>query len=281
MQFFLRSADADVGRYLKLFTFLSIPRIYQVLAEHQKDPSKRTAQHLLAFEFVHLAHGNEAAKSAESQHQRLFNSNASVQGLLEQASQSQAVGDESAQLDQENRNQVMWNPSVNIHARPTRMDSNQPMRIKLPKSLVENQPIHRILWSAGLVSSKQEGHKLVANRGCHIGGKSENVAKKPMGDDLTFSPVKTFAPEDTNKYIIDDSLLILRIGKWKIRMITIVSDQEFEAMGLSCPGWKDEEAKEQTQGAFSPKRNNHTRKGSDNKVEEMEDRILRMMKLQS
>jgi tyrosyl-tRNA synthetase len=35
LQFFLRTTDADVGRYLKLFTFLPLERIQQYMTEHE------------------------------------------------------------------------------------------------------------------------------------------------------------------------------------------------------------------------------------------------------
>ena len=35
VQFFLRTADADVGRYLKMFTLLPVDEIDQVMATHE------------------------------------------------------------------------------------------------------------------------------------------------------------------------------------------------------------------------------------------------------
>lgn len=56
-QFFLRTADADVGTYLRMFTLLPIQRIEEALEEHGSSPDKRTAQRLLASEVVELVHG--------------------------------------------------------------------------------------------------------------------------------------------------------------------------------------------------------------------------------
>ncbi|KAL9621160.1 MAG: hypothetical protein Q9160_004411 [Pyrenula sp. 1 TL-2023] len=246
-QFFLRSSDADVERYLKLFTFLSIPKIREVLVEHEKDPSKRKAQHLLAYEFVWLAHGNSAADEAEKQHRQLFGRNVSFQGLLEQTRQASEGEEVSEPPGNGGQGREDWNPSLNKYAQPTRMDSNQPTRIKLPRSLVVNQYMNRVLWSAGLVGSKSEGHRLLTNQGCYVGAQPHRTSKDPMGEALEFSPLTNFTAEDTAKYIIDDSLLILRVGKWKMRIITLVPDEEYEKLGLSCPGWKDEVGEGQAQ----------------------------------
>lgn len=101
-----------------------------------------------------------------------------------------------------------------------------------------------------------------------------------MGDDLTFHPLKNFAAAETDKYIIDNSLLVLRIGKWKIRLITIVSDEEFEKLGLSCPGWKDEE---ETKGdshasVVKDRRKNTAERKTNWGIEKIEERTPRKIK---
>lgn len=66
-----------------------------------------------------------------------------------------------------------------------------------------------------------------------------------MSDALEFTACKNWKPEDTNNFVIDGKLLILRVGKWKVKIVKIVSDEEFEAQGLTCPGWKEEISKEE------------------------------------
>ncbi|WVW78116.1 tyrosine-tRNA ligase [Kwoniella bestiolae CBS 10118] len=56
-QFFLRTTDEDVSKYLKLFTFLSIEQIDKVMAEHETSKSARIPQKLLAAEVTELVHG--------------------------------------------------------------------------------------------------------------------------------------------------------------------------------------------------------------------------------
>jgi tyrosyl-tRNA synthetase len=188
--------------------------------EHEKDPPKRVAQHRLAREFVELIHGPLEAKNAEEQHRLLFSNRSKPISL---GSAGAAAGDQGPSLVTSHINQTN-SPSANIF---------------LPESCVINQPMARVLYSAGLVVSRSEGNRLAASQGAYIGSRSDG--KGNMSDDLTFSPVKLWKPEDTQKYIIDGDLLVLRAGKWKVRIVRILSDEEFEKRGLDAPGWKEEE----------------------------------------
>ncbi|KAJ2337400.1 tyrosyl-tRNA synthetase [Coemansia sp. RSA 2681] len=56
-QFFVKTADADVERLLKMFTLLPLPRIEQTMATHSEAPECFAAQKLLAAEVTELIHG--------------------------------------------------------------------------------------------------------------------------------------------------------------------------------------------------------------------------------
>lgn len=56
-QFFVRRPDSEVEKLLKLFTFLSLKDIKQLMAEHEKEPEKRKAQTILAEDITLLVHG--------------------------------------------------------------------------------------------------------------------------------------------------------------------------------------------------------------------------------
>lgn len=71
-QFWLRTEDADVARYLKLFTFLSLEEIDQLVAEHAKAPERRIAQKKLAEVMTGMVHGQEGAQQAMSASQTLY-----------------------------------------------------------------------------------------------------------------------------------------------------------------------------------------------------------------
>ncbi|MBT0565154.1 tyrosine--tRNA ligase [Williamsia sp. CHRR-6] len=71
-QYFLNTADADVIRYLKWFTFLSRTEIEELDAATREAPYLRTAQKRLAAETTTLVHGAEATRSVELASQALF-----------------------------------------------------------------------------------------------------------------------------------------------------------------------------------------------------------------
>ena len=66
-----------------------------------------------------------------------------------------------------------------------------------------------------------------------------------MGDALSFTPVMNWNPAETEKYLIGGNLLVLRVGKWKVKVVKVISDEEFETLGLSVPGWKEERSKDE------------------------------------
>jgi tyrosyl-tRNA synthetase len=71
-QFWINTDDRDVERYLKLFTFLPLEEISSAMAEHGRDPGKRTAQRLLARDVTSRIHGVEAAEEAVRTSEALF-----------------------------------------------------------------------------------------------------------------------------------------------------------------------------------------------------------------
>lgn len=71
-QFWINTEDADVERLLKLFTFLSLEEIENIMNEHKKSPELRTAQKRLAEETTKLVHSEAAFKTAERASSILF-----------------------------------------------------------------------------------------------------------------------------------------------------------------------------------------------------------------
>jgi len=64
-QFWINAADADVIKYLKIFTFLSREEIEALEASVQTEPHLRKAQKALAEEMTRLIHGEEALAAAQ------------------------------------------------------------------------------------------------------------------------------------------------------------------------------------------------------------------------
>ncbi|KEQ70724.1 hypothetical protein M436DRAFT_84293 [Aureobasidium namibiae CBS 147.97] len=198
--FLVGSADADVERYLKLFTFLPLDQISAVMAEHEADPGQRKAQHLLAREVVDLVHGSEEAENTQSQHKLSRRPN--LQSL-----QAKAEGGKEG-LD----------------------------RVYLPHSLVHNKLPARILYHAGLAKSNSDGTRMVNSGGAYIGGQSET--NKSEGE-LEFRSLKGVTASAVAEMIEKSNVLVLRTGKWNVKLIEVISDVEYEQKGLSAPGWEE------------------------------------------
>jgi len=125
-QFWLNSADEDVGTYLRYFTFLDQDRIRVLEAMTREHPEQREAQRVLARDVTALVHGGPAAEEAELIGRSLFG------GDLESLSEPQ--------LDQACR------------AMP---------RTAIARDELGRLPIVDLLVRTGLAASKREARDLV------------------------------------------------------------------------------------------------------------------------
>lgn len=233
------------------------------MAEHNKDPPKRLAQHTLAREFIHLAHGVEGVRDAEAQHNKfmLASKHPNLSNLLSgsQSPPSEDSGPENAPEAKKSKKDMndiknFVTHRVNKHAPPNNRNAPTAMQqLVLPKSLIWMQPVAKVFYSAGLVTSRSEGHRLCQNQGGYIGRLPSD--RQTMGDALSFYPAKLQDPHRTWNNVIRDrerdsrspmdkdgeeGILILRAGKWNVRIIRIVSDEKFKTLGLpDPPGWRE------------------------------------------
>ena len=253
------------------------------MEQHSQDPGRRVAQHTLAQEFIELIHGYEATKYAQYQHKKFMENtkNPSFSSLLGQnqvsatlqednVSREAPIGgslplhlrgdNDGAVLPSGDRKVNRNNPENFVSQRLNRFapqnnpnDTTATTHVTLPKSMVDQQSMAKVLFSAGLVASRSEGHRLLENKGAYIGRRSSN--REAMGDDLSFVPATLNDPGQTWRNVIKDrdldfenpmdekdeeGILILRTGKWKIRIIRIVSDKKFDTLGLPDPaGWSE------------------------------------------
>ncbi|KAK0734306.1 tRNA synthetases class I-domain-containing protein [Lasiosphaeria miniovina] len=220
--YFVRRPDEDVERLLKLFTFLPLEKIQQIMDEHNLDPSKRVAQHLLAEEVVTLVHGLPEAKKAREQHRQMFGGGPPPTAEEQAASASEIAASEDQY--------------VSVKGHPTTPNNAPRIDMILPESLVMGKSIGRILYAAGLSNSASEGHRLAAQKAAYIGAAPGDQGRSMTPSQVTFSPVKLWFPEETKHYLIDGKILILRKGKHNIRVIEMVSDEEYEKSGQQYPG---------------------------------------------
>ena len=80
-QYWINTADEDVEKMLKLFTFLDVTEIEKVCAEHTEEPHLRKAQKLLAEEATKIIHGEKGLESALRASKALFGGD--LDGLTE------------------------------------------------------------------------------------------------------------------------------------------------------------------------------------------------------
>ena len=71
-QYFFNTADADVVKFLRMFTFLDREEIDRLAVEVAERPFKREAQRILAQEMTALVHGEDAVAKVELAAQALF-----------------------------------------------------------------------------------------------------------------------------------------------------------------------------------------------------------------
>lgn len=214
--YFVRRPDEDVERLLKLFTFIPTNEIQTIMEEQIREPSKRVAHHRLAYEVLALVHGEQVAKQAQNEHRMMYGK--------DRATVSFADGTQGAQ--EEGKAPITLNNAPRID-------------MILPESLIMGKSIGRILYAAGLAKSASEGHRLASQQAVYIGGMPGRApgASEPMDpSQLTFNPVKLWFPQETQRYLIDGRILILRRGKHNVRIIRMVSDEEYEESGQTYPG---------------------------------------------
>ena len=132
-QFFLRSMDADVIRYLKIFTFLPMERIAELEQAVATAPEKREAQQVLAEELTRAVHGEEGLLTARKTTEVLFGG--SIDGLS--ADRLEAIF------------------------------ANVPSA-SLPKEAILGKPLFEVIAQAGMMTSKGEARRLVQQGGLSL-----------------------------------------------------------------------------------------------------------------
>jgi tyrosyl-tRNA synthetase len=80
-QFWIRTDDRDVEKYLKYFTFLGREEIESLAAQHRQRPEERAAHKALALAMTRLVHGQSAAAEAVRASEILFGG--ALEGIAE------------------------------------------------------------------------------------------------------------------------------------------------------------------------------------------------------
>jgi tyrosyl-tRNA synthetase len=227
-----------------------------LMGQQRVDASKRTAQHILAREIVELAHGAAEAMQAETAHKEAFSNGTTTFSLgalrstLDGVKPTMPPRREFYRKNKLEHDMIAYkkayaaassgtqNTSSTASEPPKPEDANV---VLLPLSMLQPGSFPRVLHAAGLASSKSEAHRLIASKGAYVVVPNSGSMENPTA--LQWMPIEDAAAADPNLYLVDFEALILRSGKSKIQICRIMLDKEFEALGLSCPGWDEMRAK--------------------------------------
>ena len=146
-QFFLRSEDSVVVRYLKAFTFLPLDEIAQLEACVAAEPEKREAQRVLAEDVVRRVHGEAGLAQAQRATRALFG------GSLEGLSAAELL--------------------------PIFKDAPS---AELPAADVLGQPVAKVAAMAGLFKSVGEARRMADGGGLYLNNERVGAADAVSAD---------------------------------------------------------------------------------------------------
>lgn len=238
----MRTADADVERYLKLFTFLPLDSIKLLMSQQSQDPSKRLAQHILAREIVELAHGAAAAKKAEAAHKDAFSQGTNTFSLLSLRTAISNSKDTDASslspsptaeppLSAKEQELLAYKRAYASTSSPAQSPTgatppppSDNKIITLPLSLLAPGSFPHILHAAGLATSRSEASRLIAKKGAYVIVPNSGSLDNPTA--LRWATIEPGKEFDPNHYLVDWEALVLRAGKAKIQICRVVRDEE-------------------------------------------------------
>ncbi len=142
-QFWLNAADTDAEKWIRIFTFLSLPEIQELQAKHQLNPSERLIQKKLAKEVTIFIHGQQEYEKAIATTDKLFQTSGPVENLSE----------------------------PDLHALEGIVKSKYKMF-----DLMQGVDLVRFLAETNILSSKGEARKMIQNGGISINrNKVDNI----------------------------------------------------------------------------------------------------------
>ncbi len=151
-QFWINLEDAELGKCLRFFTDLGREEIESLLAEHQSDPGRRTAQRRLATELTRLVHGEHGLATAQRATEIFFGAE------ISRLSDAQLEG----------------------------IFADVPSK-ELPRDRLAGEGLWIVdaLFEAGLVKSKAEARRIIKQGGAYVNNRRvENVETKLGPKDL-------------------------------------------------------------------------------------------------
>ncbi len=152
-QFWINVADENVEDYLKIFTFLPLAEIADLMTKHREAPHDRAAQRALAKEITAFVHGTDAAEAAVTISTILYGGDADAVFTLEGADREMLV----AEL-----------PNCGA----------------TKDALEMGLPLTEAMVTLALAPSKSEARRLIEGNGVSINGTSASVDKTITNADV-------------------------------------------------------------------------------------------------
>ena len=166
-QYFLRAADADVIRYLKVFSMRSLEEIADLERQMKENPEARIPQKALAEELTRLVHGEEGLKKALGATQTLFGGEVSGKSA-----------DELETIFKDVKSAVV------------------------PKSDVVGKPVFMVAASAGMFKSNGEARRMAAQGGLSLNGAKADDKRVFAEDDLVDGRVAVLRSGKKNYFLV-------------------------------------------------------------------------------
>ncbi|GAA5852213.1 hypothetical protein JCM9279_006934 [Rhodotorula babjevae] len=173
-QFFLRTTDDEVDKYLRIFTFMRIGEIEGIMYDHKANPKNRIAQKVLASEATELTHGPEGLRQALAATDVFYSAS---------LSSSSVTADVIAALD---GSQEALVPIPSLLTR-------------LPRAAYVGQQLEKVVLASGLLPSKTKARQAVESGGLQVNG--------------VRVPTKTANVVLRDEDLLDGRLVVLKAGK--------------------------------------------------------------------
>jgi tyrosyl-tRNA synthetase len=192
-QYFMKLADGDACRLLRLLTFIPPEDIVHIEEKHRNAPHRRLAQSVLARALVAYIHGDQEAQRADHASAALFTRNKNGDGFGGGGASSSSPSSSS---------------SSRVRALLTL--SGKGGVTELPRGDVIGAPLARLFVASGLCGSMREAKNLGSEGGMYV-----NDAK--VGD---FQPAMAL---DASQLVEVDgsSFVVLRRGKKNYRIVRV------------------------------------------------------------
>ena len=166
-QYFLRAADADVIRYLRVFSLRSLEEIAALEAEMKAHPEARIPQRALAEELTRLVHGEAGLRAAQGATETLFGG---------------GVGGRSA-------------AELETIFRDVKSAA-------LPSAEIVGRPVFAVAAAAGMFGSNGEARRMAAQGGLSLNGAKVDDRRVFAAEDLIEGRVAVLRQGKKNNFLL-------------------------------------------------------------------------------